>query len=162
MCSSEHTRAGMAAAIEMDIGRASAEETSYATGGASCLVLRVLCVVAYALASSQTDPRQYRTCIGCPAAPTLARLNDSAHASRCPFAADTHRQMHTCAWQLRHSIKPQRHASPVERTPNPISPTRTAQATIPTKSHQRSLGASHSGVTAPLSQTTPRPPTPPH
>jgi len=160
MCSSEHTRAGMAAAIEMDIGRASAEETSYATGGASCLVSRVLCVVAYALASSQMDPRQYRTWIGCPVAPTLAGPDDSAHASRCPFAADTHRQMHICAWQLRHSVQPQRHASPVERTPTSISPRATAPATTPTKSHRRSLGASHSGMTAPSSQTTPRPPTP--
>jgi len=96
----------------------------------------------------------------CPAAPTLAGPDDSAHASRRPFAADNHLQMHICAWQLRHSVKLQRHASPVERTPNPISPTATAPAMIPTKSHQRSFGASHSGMTAPSSQTMPRQPTP--
>jgi len=44
--------------MEMDIGSASAEETSYATRGASCFVLHVLSVVAQALASSQNHPRQ--------------------------------------------------------------------------------------------------------
>ena len=78
-----------------DIGRASAEETNYAAGGAPCLVSRVLSVMAHALAS-QNHPRRildlyllYRRAL-----PTCTGLCDPTHGNRCPSVAHAQQIAH--------------------------------------------------------------------